>query len=473
MRWSVLPAVALLAQLGLHFDLASPAASVPAFPGAEGAGAVTRGGRGGRVLTVTNLNDSGPGSLREAVATRGPRLIVFAVSGIIHLQSPLRIEEPFVTIAGQSAPGDGICIRGQTTEINTHEVILRYLRFRRGNLKDRNDALGGYPQRNLIVDHCSTSWGLDENLSLYRWIEKTPDGKEHKRPTENLTIQWCISSEALDLNNHAFGGTWGGRNASFHHNLFACNTGRNASIGYGDGVDFRNNVVFNWRHRTFDGGDGSSRVNLIANYFKPGPVTQEGPVRYRIGRPQHLQMFSEALTPGQWYVADNFVEGYPAVSADNWSGGVQFDEPDVQREGSVAALIGKVRAPQPIPAARITQHAAREAYEQVLAHAGASLPRRDAVDTRIVDSVRSGKPRFGTGIIDTPADVGGYPEYRSAPAPVDTDRDGMPDAWERQHRLNPNDASDASLDPDRDGYPNVEEYLNGTDPRKPATSARS
>lgn len=460
-RSRLLAIIVLAAALAVAPRSSSAVEPLPAFPGAEGGGAVTRGGRGGKVLIVTNLNDSGPGSLREAIETKGPRIVVFAVSGIIHLQSPLRITEPFITITGQSAPGDGICIRGHTTEINTYEVILRYLRFRRGNLKDRNDALGGYPQRNVIVDHCSTSWGLDENLSLYRWM----DGNK-KMPTENLTIQWCISSEALNLNNHAFGGTWGGRNASFHHNLFACNTGRNASIGYGDHVDFRNNVIFNWQHRTFDGGDASSWVNLVANYFKPGPATNEGDIRHRVCKPQHLQMFSEAPTPGKWFVADNFVVGNPKVSADNWDGGVQFEDEDVKRVGSLKSLIEKVRAPSPFPAPRITRQSAQEAYELVLAHAGATLPKRDAVDARIIESVRTGKPKFGNGIIDTPADVGGYPEYKSAPALSDRDRDGMPDEWERKYRLNPNDASDANADADKDGYTNVEEYLNGTDPKQ-------
>ncbi|MCS7337328.1 MAG: hypothetical protein NZ739_03710, partial [Verrucomicrobiae bacterium] len=219
-----------LASVGV--TLASGRAAIPAFPGAEGAGAFTPGGRGGKVFVVTNLNDGGPGSLREAVEASGPRIVVFGVSGIITLTNRLQINNPFITIAGQTAPGDGICVRGETTEINTHDVVIRYVRFRRGNLTRRDDALGGYPRGNIIIDHCSFSWGLDENVSLYRWIERGPDGQMKKRPVENITIQWCIVSEALDLNNHAFGGTWGGRNASFHHNLLACNTGRNPSIGY-------------------------------------------------------------------------------------------------------------------------------------------------------------------------------------------------------------------------------------------------
>jgi pectate lyase len=435
---------------------------VPAFPGAEGAGALTPGGRGGTVYEVINLNDSGPGSLREAIEADGPRIIIFRVSGIITLDKPLSIEHPFVTIAGQTAPGDGICLRGQTTEINTHDVVVRYLRFRRGNLVDRNDALGGYPTRNIIVDHCSASWGLDENLSLYRYKKKMPDGREKKMPVENLTIQWCISSEALDLNNHAFGGTWGGKNCSFHHNLFACNTGRNPSIGWGEGFDFRNNVLFNWRHRTIDGGDGSSNVNIVANYFKPGPAVRGGRIQYRIVMPQHLDKFWEENRPGKYYVADNFVVGNADVTADNWNGGVQFE--NVKSQEQLNTLIKRVRSRTPIPAVPITQQSAQEAYELVLAGAGATLPKRDPVDERIIESVRTGKVTFRNGIIMTPNDVGGWPRYNSTPAPVDSDHDGMPDQWETRFGLNPRDPSDGPADMDKDGYTNVEEWLNGTDP---------
>ncbi len=441
-------------------------AEIPAFPGAEGAGAFTPGGRGGKIFEVTNLNDNGPGSLREALEARGPRIIVFRVSGIITLDKVLSISNPYVTVAGQSAPGDGICIRGQTTEINTHDVVLRYLRFRRGNLKDRDDALGGYPVGNIVIDHCSASWGLDENLSLYRYMKKKPDGPDEKTPTENVTIQWCISSEALDLNNHAFGATWGGKNCSFHHNLFACNTGRNPSIGWGDRFDFRNNVLFNWRHRTVDGGDASSMVNIVANYYKPGPAVNEGSIRYRICKPQHLDMYSEAQRDGKWYVANNFVAGFPDVTADNWNGGVQFDEEYARTPAQIKAAVAKVRAAEPCPAAAITQHLAEQAYVLVLEQAGAVLPKRDPVDERIIRTVRTGKPDLGDGIIDTPSEVGGWPEYKSAPALLDSDHDGMPDDWEKKFGLDAGNPSDGSQDADGDGYTNVEEWLNGTDPQK-------
>jgi hypothetical protein len=441
-------------------------AKVPAFPGAEGAGAWTPGGRGGKVFVVSNLDDRGPGSLRAAVEARGPRMVVFAVAGIITLEKPLAINHPFITIAGQTAPGDGVCIRGHTTEINTHDVVIRYLRFRRGNLKSRDDALGGNPVGNVIVDHVSASWGLDENLSLYRHMIKGKDGKLKKLPVENLTIQWTISSEALDLNNHAFGGTWGGQNCSFHHNLFACNTGRNPSIGMGGGFDFRNNVLFNWRHRTIDGGDGSSRVNVVNNYFKPGPITQ-GALRYRICKADARNSRDQYPGFGKWYVAGNHVEGNEKVTADNWAGGVQFaPERKVKGEVIPRGTEKDVRSRTPFPAAAVRTQKATDAYEAVLAHAGASLPRRDPVDLRVIESVRTGKTTTRTGIIDTPADVGGWPAYKADAAVLDSDGDGMPDWWEKKYGLDPNDPSDAAKDPDGDGYTNLEEYLNGTDPTK-------
>jgi hypothetical protein len=439
------------------------AAKIPAFPGAEGAGAFTPGGRGGRVYFVTNLNDKGPGSLREAAEAKGPRTVLFRVAGIITLETPLAINHPFITIAGQSAPGDGVCIRGQTTEINTHDVIIRYLRFRRGNTKVRDDALGGNPVGNVIVDHCSCSWGLDENLSLYRYIVKEGD-KIKKMPVENITIQWCISSEALNPFNHAFGGTWGGKNTSFHHNLFASNTGRNPSIGMGFDFDFRNNVLFNWRHRTVDGGDGSSRINVVANYYKPGPATTSEALRYRICKVDARSKRDQYPGAGKWYVDGNYVEGNPRVTADNWAGGVQY-APDRKDKDEVIPMPTEkdARAFKAFPAAPITQHTAEQAYELVLAYAGASWPRRDPVDVRVIESVRTGKPTYKEGIIESPADVGGWPEYKGEPD-VDSDGDGIPDWWEKKYGLNPNDPSDANKDLNGDGYTNLEKYLNGIDP---------
>jgi pectate lyase len=440
-------------------EVGATAVKAPSFPGAEGFGMWTVGGRGGRVIEVTSIEDSGPGTLREALEAKGPRIVVFRVGGLITLQTPLTIENPYITIAGQTAPRDGICIRGETTNINTHDVIVRYLRFRRGNLVRPDDALGGYPQKNIMIDHCSASWGLDENLSMYRWMKPMPDGKRLKSPVENMTIQWCISSEALNTYNHAFGATWGGKNCSFHHNLFACNTGRNPSIGWCENLDYRNNVIFNWRHRTMDGGLNS--INVVNNYYKPGPAANRGPIRYRICKPEGR--FGPDGRPhfGQVHVVGNVVEGSEEVTADNWAGGVQ---PEVSPDRLNEVLVS-LKLIDPLAAPAITQQSAKEAYKMVLEGAGAALPKRDAVDERVTEMVRTGRVEFGNGIIMSPTDVGAWPKYSIVgKAPDDSDHDGMPDEWETQYGLNAKDAGDGPMDKDKDGFTNVEEYLNGTDP---------
>lgn len=444
-------------------------AGIPAFPEAEGAGTWTRGGRGGRVFVVRTLDDSGPGSFREALEATEPRTVVFGLAGIIHLKSPVRINYPFITIAGQSAPGDGVCIRGETTEINTHDVVIRHMRFRRGNIKRRDDSLGGNPVGNIMVDHVSASWGLDENLTLYRHMVPMPDGRPpDKRPVESITIQWSISSEALNLNNHAFGGTWGGRNCSFHHNLFACNTGRNPSIGMSFGFDFRNNVLFNWQHRTMDGGDGSSRVNVVNNYYKSGPATA-GALRYRICKAQARNARDRYPGFGKWFVDGNFVDGFPEITANNWAGGVQYDasvtiRKDGKEEVIPAGSEDKVRSHEEFSHAPVRTESAIAAFESVLAHSGATLPKRDAVDLRVIEAVRTGKPVYQNGIIELPDDVGGWPVYTADSVSPDVDGDGMPDNWERRFNLSPGDPKDAGADPDMDGYSNIEEFLNRTDP---------
>ena len=243
-------------------------AKIPAFPGAEGGGMYTQGGRGGKVLVVTNLNDSGPGSFRWACEQGGARIIVFNVSGIIRLETPIILRAPYVTIAGQTAPGDGVCIAGQSFQVNTHDVIVRHMRFRRGatNVWYREDSFGGNPVGNIMIDHCSCEWGLDENISFYRHMFDMGDGKPmRKEPTVNVTIQNTISAKGLDTYNHAFGSTIGGENASFMRNLWADNTGRNPSIGWGGVFNFVNNVIYNWVHRTADGGEFSTMSNFINN----------------------------------------------------------------------------------------------------------------------------------------------------------------------------------------------------------------
>jgi pectate lyase len=448
----------------------SVAKGIPAFPGAEGPGMYTLGGRGGKVYEVTSTADGDtPGTFRYACQAQGPRTVVFRVGGMLTLARSLEINNPYITIAGQTAPGDGFCVRGQSVHVNTHDVIIRHLRFRRGNIIDRDDALGGYPQRNIIIDHVSASWGLDETLSMYRYMQEQQDGDQGKFPVRNLTIQWTVISEALNPFNHAFGGTWGGNPCGFHHNLFACNAGRNPSLGMGGSFNFYNNVLFNWQHRTADGGDETSYGNFIGNYYKPGPAVNKGPIGYRILLPQGKRLTSAEMRKGlrdsirefgKWYVSGNIVEGNKKVTDDNWDGGVQFPVEVGAEE------MKKFRTDTPFPDAPVTVESAQSAYKRVLASSGATLPLRDAVDRRIIDQVATGKVSYKDGIITDPAQVGGWPEYKSGDAPLDSDHDGMPDEWEKAHGLNPNDDSDGAKDKDGDGYTSLEEWLNGTDPSK-------
>jgi hypothetical protein len=457
-------------------------ANIPAFPGAEGGGAYTPGGRGGKIHVVTNLNDDGPGSFRWACEQGGARIVVFNVAGIIRLNSPVIIRAPYITIAGQTAPGDGVCIAGESVWIDTHDVIIRHMRFRRGetNVARRDDALGGNPVGNIMIDHVSASWGLDENMSIYRHLYDKGDGsKPLKLATANVTIQNSIFSEGLDTYNHSFGSTiGGGGNTTFMRNLWACNVGRNPSIGMGEAFNFVNNVVFNWWNRTADGGGNNARFNFINNYYKPGPVTPSNrPISHRI-----IKMEGGGPGPvgkrrfGYTYAAGNIVHGNAGITDDNWAGGVQMEEMSLLRE-----YVGQIRVNEPFPMAKMTILTADEAYEYVLKNAGATFPKRDAVDKRIVRQVRTGnieykegvkavvntpyikrrlpQDSYKNGIITDPAQVGGYPVYRGTPY-KDADSDGMPDEWERKNNLNPNDASDASKDRDGDGYTNIEEYIN-------------
>lgn len=459
-------------------------ASIPAFPGAEGGGEFTPGGRGGKIFVVTSLEDSGPGTFREACEAVGARIIVFNVSGIIKLKKRISMRAPYVTIAGQTAPGDGICIAGETLEVDTHDVIIRHMRFRRGatDVTRRDDALGGNVIGNVIIDHCSASWGLDENISLYRHqFQANEKSKLEKLPTCNITIQNTISSEGLDTYNHAFGSTIGGLNSTFMRNLWADNISRNCSIGmYGD-FNFVNNVVFNWWNRSLDGGDYRSMFNIINNYFKPGPITPKGePISYRILKPESGYMVPKTF--GRAYVNGNYIDGVPEVTKDNWNGGVQLENLTLEEAKDKLAYIKQDKA---FPMPYVTVMSAQEAYEYVLNNVGATLPKRDAVDERIVKQVRTGKievkdglentigkefikrrlpaDSYKKGIITSPDQVGGYPVYKGK-AYKDADNDGIPDAWEKKYGLNPNDASDANGDLNGDGYTNIEKYFNGIDP---------
>jgi hypothetical protein len=445
-----------------------PQADIPAFPGAWGGGMYSFGGRGGKGYVVTSLEDAGPGTLREACNAVGPRIVVFNVAGTIHLKNRIRVRAPYITIAGQTAPGDGICIRGATFYVDTHDVVIRHLRFRRGetNVADRDDSLGGNPVGNVMVDHVSASWGLDENLSMYRHMYRPKDGgKDLKLPTVNITIQWSISSEALDTYNHAFGSTIGGHNSTFQHNLWACNTGRNPSIGMDGDFNLVNNVLFNWRHRTVDGGDQRSLYNIINNFYKPGPVTPAGAIAHRVLKPDGRRPGPDKSLPREWgkaYVTGNVVVGDEAVTKDNWAGGVQIDGDDDPK-----VILPRVRVDKPFPMAAIPLQTATEAYDAVLEHAGAVRPKRDAVDRRVVEMVRTGTVTYagGKGIITDVKQVGGYPEYRGEPV-KDSDGDGIPDWWELKYGLDPNDPSDAAKDCNGDGYTNIEKFINGLDPTK-------
>jgi hypothetical protein len=439
-----------------------PQAAIPAFPGAWGGGMYSFGGRGGKVMVVTSLEDSGPGTLREACETGGPRIVVFNVAGVINLKSRVRIRAPYITIAGQTAPGDGVCVFGEALDIDTHDVVLRHLRVRRGisNPAMRNDAIGGNAVGNVMIDHVSASWGSDEVMSIYRHMYQPPEGgAPRKLPTVNVTIQYSTFVEALGPNGHGLGATIGGHNSTFHHNLFACNMNRNPSVGMDGDFNFINNVIFNWQGRSIDGGDEKSMFQIINNYFKPGPATPTTrPIGYRILKPEARRSREPNEEYGKAYVNGNVVEGNPVVSADNWNGGVQLSEGMDEKK-----LLPMIRVNEPFPMAPVPIQPAPEAYETVLAQVGATLPRRDAVDARIVKMTRTGIVTYPdpTKYIRRISQVGGIPEYKGEPY-ADADRDGMPDAWEREHGLNPNDPADSSGDINNDGYMNIEKFLNNS-----------
>ena len=423
-----------------------------AFPGAEGYGRFARGGRGGRVIEVTNLDDAGPGSLRAAVEADGPRTVVFRVGGTIPLKSKLVIRNPYLTVAGQTAPGDGIAVRGATFGmLGTHDVILRYVRIRMGDeLGVTMDGTGFAASDHCIMDHCSISWTIDEGVS--------------SRQAKNITFQRCIVAEALNVAGHAkyrpgtshgYAGSISGDVGSFHHNLLAHCAGRNWSLAGGlshggrlaGRLDVRNNVVYNWVHRTNDGG--VKALNLVNNLYIPGPAT----------RVFHL-LKPDAGTiedPQQYFVAGNVMEGRPQYDADNWlNGGVIGVRPD---------RLDSIKLKEPFCEPHVTTHSAQEAYESVLADVGANFPRHDAVDLRVINDVKArGAAAKGSktglpGNIDSQTDVGGWPELKGGEAPPDADHDGMPDAWESKRGLNPNDPADGNAIGD-DGYTHLELYLN-------------
>jgi hypothetical protein len=426
-----------------------------AFPTAEGYGRFAIGGRGGRVIEVTTLDDSGLGSLRAAVEAKGPRTVVFNISGLITLESKLVVRNPYLTIAGQTAPGKGVCVRKfNLGMLGAHDVIIRHLRVRPGNLSGTTlDGMGMASSDHCIIDHCSISWTQDEAFS--------------SRGARNITLQRTLISEALNAaghrkyppgTEHGYAASIGGNVGSFHHNLLAHCAGRNWSLAGGidrlnrhtGALDLRNNVVFNWKHRATDGG--AARVQFVNNYYKPGPATR------------HFlelvpQFENPAFGPQIYFVAGNVMEGRHGP------------------EGPLGPFVGtrakpetaweKFTVSEPWFEPFVKTHSAAEAYTNVLADVGCNRPALDEHDARVIAEVRAGTAKFKgsttglPGLPDKQDDAGGwenYPvEYR--PANWDTDHDGMPDEWERARGLNPNDAHDGNADRDGDGFTNLEEYL--------------
>ena len=479
----------LVAALSL-FQGVTASAQTPAFPGAEGYGMyTTTGGRKGAVYHVTNLNDSGEGSLRWALEKTGRRTIVFDVSGTIHLKSELKLKNSNVTIAGQTAPGDGICVADYPFTINCKNVIIRYMRFRLGNeaLKTNpsaheGDGLGGMDQENIIIDHCSVSWSIDECLSVYG--------------SKNITVQWCIVSQSLcnaghSKGAHGYGGNWGGSGASYHHNLMAHHVSRTPRLGprqstqTDERMDMRNNVIYNWIDNGVYGGEGMN-VNIVNNYYKPTSATKSGTKGMRIAAPGiRTSEYTQHNTAnpngwdvmwhvwGKYYVDGNVNSMYQQVTNDNWTYGV-YNQIDASGNDGTYTQMTKdtIRLGIPIAFVNTTTHSAEQAFERVLAYAGASL-HRDAVDEVMVSDTRYGKMTYtgsgnAKGIINSqddlkPAGAGSdwsaWPELKQTEAPLDTDKDGMPDEWETAHGLDPNNASDGKVVTES-GYTNLEIYLN-------------
>jgi len=475
------------AALGLLCLAAGPAwaQTLPAFPGAEGAGKYTTGGRGSTaapttVLEVTNLNDAGAGSLRQALSgTYSSRTVVFRVCGTIHLVTQLSIPAN-TTLAGQTAPGDGICVADKQSNVKGNNVIVRFMRFRLGdqyqNLgmvngsgdEDAFDAISG--TTGLVVDHCTFSWGGDESFTCYKG--------------DNTTLQWNLISEGLnysyhfetgdtDFEHHGYGGIWGGKHASFHHNLLAHMQGRNPRFDGSrnlppytagqENAEFVNNVLYDWGIYTTNGGEGGN-YNIINNYYKYGPNTSTGTSAGVAIKSQIINPYKQTTAPvlpyGQYYLSGNYVDNSAFITSHNWRG-VSMSG------GSLADTVqSKALLPFAIESYALPAQSATDAYASVLAGAGCTLPTRDPVDQRIVQEV---KDRTGK-IIDV---QGGYPHgtpYSTSQvawqvlncntaAPLDTDHDGMPDTYEATNGLNPNDPADRALLA-ANGYSNLENYLN-------------
>jgi hypothetical protein len=412
---------------------------VPAFPGAMGGGMYTTGGRGGKVIKVTNLNDNGPGSLRAALRVSEPRIVVFDVSGTIELTQQLVINNGNVTIAGQTAPGDGICLKNYGLRVNADNVIIRYMRFRPGDVANAElDAFTAIGQKDIIVDHCSMSWSTDETVSIY--------------DNENITLQWCIISESLNESVHSkgahgYGGIWGGKNSSFLNNILAHHVSRNPRLQgtrYQDDTNMEkaeliNNLIYNWGNKSIYGGE-NGKYNIINNLFIPGPATR-------------ASQRGEALEPyvpvGKFYLHGNIlIDGKDTL---------MVESQHVTRKETMDNIL--MNTPFQLPV-KTSATDVLEAYRFLLAHAGASM-KRDEVDKRIINDITSRSFTYGkSGIIDSQNETGGWPELATAPPLPDSDNDGIPDEWEIKHNLNhltDTDASEIGLHP---LYTNIEVYIN-------------
>lgn len=454
-----------------------------AFPGAEGFGRYVTGGRGGKVYYVTNLNDSGNGSLRWALSQKGAKIIMFKVSGTIHLKSSLGIPSN-TTVAGQSAPGDGICVADYPVSVSGNNVIVRFMRFRLGNTyvkidgADGWDGFGGMDGQDMMIDHCSISWSIDECCSFLG--------------NKNTTVQWCIVAQSLvaaghSKGNHGYGGNWGGSGASFHHNLLAHHTSRTPRLGprpttqMDERMDMRNNVIYNYGSNGCYGGEGMN-VNIVNNYYKPGPGSPTGNKGKRIAgigirTTEYINTYP-AYKPawhiwGKFFVDGNYNSKYPEVFRDNWTNGIYNQISSSDNDGTYTETTrDTMKLNSPIPFVLTTTHSAEDAYKRVLDYAGASL-HRDSFDEMIVSDTRNGVASYtgkglGKGFInsqednrptDTESDWSAWPTLNGTNAPTDSDGDGMPDTYEDMNNLNSSDASDGAQMADN-GYTNVENYLN-------------
>lgn len=434
-------------------------AQTPAFPGAEGGGMYTIGGRGGKVYYVNTLEDTiigdkktQEGSLRWCLKRQGPKTILFKVAGIIRLKSKLTISDS-TTIAGQSAPGDGICIADYPVRVEGDNVIVRYMRFRLGDLKGvQDDSFYGMRNKNLIIDHCSMSWSTDECSSFY--------------DNENFTMQWCIISESLrasvhEKGSHGYGAIWGGKKASYHHNLLAHHDSRNPRMcgsRYSNEeelelVDFRNNVIYNWGSNSGYAGEGG-RYNFVNNYYKPTPTSSN---RSRIFAPNADEGANkqQAGVWGKFYLSGNYMSGNKKVTKDNLLG--LQPQPGTKDKKELISVT-------PFDVPYVMTDDAESAYKKVLNGAGASY-KRDKTDTRIISEVEKGlAPKRASksavtkpGLIDSQNDVGGWEAYTYDPAlvPVDSDIDGVPDGWLEKHY-----PGKSANDLNEEGYTYLEVYLN-------------